>query len=221
MQLCTKFSAALAVAALVAMPDRAEGQALQQPDGWHTRAERFVAMPPGFHITTNPSVLFYHPDARAAGEFAVESEGFLFQGDSPNAYGVFIGGRNLDGDDAAWTSFEIAHDGTWVVRERRADETGAAVVTAVAGPAAGPVAVPGEEVTAKNVLSISADDEAVVFRLNGELIASLPRTDLAVDGIVGFRVGADLNLHLTTLSITSDGSTTAWAPAAEAGEGGR
>lgn len=223
MQLCTKFSTALAAAVLVAAPSGGGAQALEKPEGWQTRAERFVAMPPGFHITTSPSVLFYHPEAHAEGTFTVESEGYLFQGDSPNAYGIFLGGRNLDGDDATWTSFEIAHDGRWVVRNRAPDENGAAVVSEIAGPESGPVALPGDEVTAKNVLAVSADPESVAFRVNGETVLTIPRYDVPVDGIVGFRVGAGLNLHLTTLTVTAGGETTTWAPAREdaAEEGGR
>lgn len=191
----------------------ARAQSLSQPDGWEVRAERFVAMPPGFHITTSPAVLLYHPEARAEGEFEVATDGFLFQGESPHAYGLFVGGRDLGADDAAWTSFEIGHDGTWVVRSR--EFRGGAhgfVVEDLAGPEPGPVAVPGDETTAKNVLAVVARPDSVVFRLNGETVATLPRAELTVDGIVGFRVGADLNLHLVSLTIKSDGATTEWAP---------
>lgn len=203
-----------------ATPTGSAAQALSQPEGWRTRAERFVAMPPGFHITTTPSVLFYHPDARATGEFSVESEGFLFRGEATNTYGLFVGGRDLENDDAAWTSLEIGHEGIWVVRTRvRREGANGAEIVDLAGPSTGPVALPGDEVTAKNVLAIAVGPEQVEFRVNGQTVARLPRADLAVDGVVGFRAGAGLNLHLTTLSISSDGQTTNWAPA-RAGGGG-
>jgi hypothetical protein len=112
-----------------------------------------------------------------------------------------------------------------VVRERRSGEDGVHVVADLVGPEPGPVAVPGEEATAKNLLAAVVGEESVVFRLNGETVATLPRADLAVEGVVGFRVGAGLNLHLTTLTIETDGKTEAWAPAAtpqadDPGEGG-
>lgn len=215
----------ISLLALVALgvPEAAVGQALSQPDGWRTRAERFVAMPPGFHITTSPSVLFFHPDARAEGEFYVQSEGFLFRGDSPHSYGLFIGGRDLEGDDASWTSFEIAHDGTWAVRTRRfRDVQQGAEVVDVLGPEPGPVALPGAETTAKNELVIRAGAEEVAFEVNDQTVATLPRADLPVDGVVGFRVGADLNLHLTSLTIGQLGGDhlERWAPTAAAPEEG-
>lgn len=212
-----------ALAAALATPGFGEAQALSRPDGWRTQAERFVTMRPGFHITTTPSVLLYHPDARAEGSYRVESEGFLFVGDSPHTYGVFVGGSNLEADDATWTSFEIGRDGKWVVRtrENRGGTNGPMIVD-VAGPEAGPVVLPtGEDPTGKNVFGIDVDEDEARFRLNGETVLTLPRGELAFDGITGFRVGAGLNLHLTTLDVTSDSGTTHWAPAEDAaGDGG-
>jgi hypothetical protein len=43
---------------------------------------------------------------------------------------------------------------------------------------------------------------------------------LAEHCVAGFRVGADLNLHLLTLSITSGGETTRWAPEPDDGTEG-
>lgn len=154
MRFRTMFTICWGLAIAASLPGPATGQALSQPDGWQTRAERFVAMPPGFHITTSPSVLFYHPDAQAEGEYQVYSDGFLFPGDSPNPYGLVVG----------------------------ADE--------------------------------------VEFHVNGEAVAGLPRADLSVDGVVGFRVGAGLNLHLTTLTIARGDHLERWAPVAEQPEEG-
>lgn len=224
MNVCTKFMilGCVALAAELATPGSGAAQALSRPDGWRTQAERFVTMRPGFHITTTPSVLLYHPDARAQGTFGVESEGFLFVGDSPHTYGVFVGGRHLEADDAAWTSFEIGHEGNWVVRTRgNRGEAGAAAVAEVAGPEEGPVVLPSsEDPTGKNVLRIDVDESDVRFTLNGETVLTLPRGELALDGVTGFRVGTDLNIHLTTLDVVSGSKTTHWAPAAESGAGG-
>lgn len=214
MRVCKILLTGCALAACILVtPTAARTQSLSQPDGWEVRAERFVAMPPGFHITTSPSVLLYHPDARAEGEFAVETDGFLFRGDSPNAYGLFVGGRDLADDEATWISFEIALDGTWVVRRReyRGQEQGFAVVD-LAGPEPGPIVVPGEEQTARNAIGIVANPDVVEFRINEQTVVTFPRAELDVDGVTGFRVGAGLNLHLISLTIDSDGQATEWAP---------
>ena len=41
---------------------------------------RFVAMPPGWHVTTGPTTVLYHPDYQTKGNFTVEAEIFLFPG---------------------------------------------------------------------------------------------------------------------------------------------
>jgi hypothetical protein len=73
-----------------------------------------------------------------------------------------------------------------------------------------------EDPTGKNVLGIDVDDSEARFRLNGETVLTIPRGELALDGIAGFRVGAGLNLHLTTLDLTTEAGTTHWAPQREA-----
>lgn len=200
-------------ACVLVTPGAARAQSLSQPDGWEVRAERFVAMPPGFHITTSPSVLFYHPDARAEGEFEVITDGFVFRGDSPHAYGLFVGGRDLADDEATWVSFEIALDGTWVVRRReyRGQEQGFAVVD-LAGPEPGPIVVPGQEQTARNTIAVVAGSDRVEFQINHATVTTFPRAEMDVDGVTGFRVGAGLNLHLVSFTVSSDGDTTEWAP---------
>lgn len=202
------------LAILATLPGSAAAQALTQPAGWETRAERFVAMPPGFHITTSPSVLLYHPEARAEGTFRIESEAFLFPGDSPHRYGVFFGARNLDADDAVWTSFEIGLDGRWVVRTREVrDRQRGFEVVDLAGPAPGPVVLPEGENPARNALVVAAGREQVEFRLNGETVAALPRDAIPVDGVTGFRIGSELNLHVLSLTVETESGVERWAPA--------
>jgi hypothetical protein len=38
--------------------------------------------------------------------------------------------------------------------------------------------------------------------VNGQKVLSVPRADLATDGRVGFRIGKDMNLHITTFNVT-------------------
>jgi hypothetical protein len=43
----------------------------------------------------------------------------------------------------------------------------------------------------------------VDFMINGTKVASRPRADLAVDGVVGLRVNHNLNLHVSKLEVTA------------------
>jgi hypothetical protein len=38
--------------------------------------------------------------------------------------------------------------------------------------------------------------------VNGTKVLSVPRAEVPTDGRIGFRVGKDMNLHITTLNVT-------------------
>lgn len=71
---------------------------------------------------------------------------------------------------------------------------------------------PGGRETVTNVLAVEAGEREVRFFVNGEQVASLPRADVPVDGVVGLRVNHRLNLHVTTLAL--NGRNVAPEPAA-------
>ena len=69
-------------------------------------------MPPGFHVTTGPGTVLFHPDHAGKGNFSVEAEVFLFPGDSPSDYGIFVGGRDLDpAKSPSYIAFLVRRDG--------------------------------------------------------------------------------------------------------------
>ena len=60
----------------------------------------------------------------------------------------------------------------------------------------------GGEGTAKNILRVEVGPTEIAFSANGKDIANVPRAGLATDGVFGFRVGKDLNMHISTLDVT-------------------
>jgi hypothetical protein len=159
----------------------------------------YVAMPPDWHITTRPGTTLYHPAHTGRGQFRVQSEAFLFPGTSTAEYGVFVGGRDLDGTAApSYTAFVARRDGRIAVLKRTAAGTTALVDWTANG---GAVPHPGEG-TAKNVFTVEALASEVVFLVNEAEVARLPRTEVNLDGFVGLRAGADMNLHVSTFDVT-------------------
>ena len=204
------FVAALLVAAVAAAA--AAGQ-LKTPADWKWRLDtpgavveaatpgaadaRFVAMPPGWHVTTGPGVLLYHPDYLGKGNFAVEAEIFLFPGDSQEEYGLFLGGRNLGPSESP----------TYVAFVARRDGKGAAIQRGGAAPAvewqANDAILPHSGTDAvKNILRVEVGAVTVVFSANGKEVLRMPRAGLALDGPFGFRVGQGINLHASRLDVT-------------------
>lgn len=180
------------------------------PDGWQVRADgaaaagkvSFVDMPPGWHITTGPSVILYDPARTATGAYRVRSESFLFDpGTRREGYGLLIGGRGLDGAGQRYTYFLIRRSGEFLIK-RRAGQTLSTVRDWTPHDAILQYDARGASQTAKNVLGIDVTAADVVFLVNDREVARVPRAEVDTEGIVGLRVNHQLNLHVSTLEVT-------------------
>jgi len=189
-------------------PVATAAQDLERPPGWIVRADdpaadvesalRFEAMPPGWHVTTGPAVLLYDPAATAAGSFRLEAETYRFPGDSAAGFGFFLGGSDLDCPRPDYFAFLVDRNGRFELHHR-AGEAHHSVVERTAHPAV----VPWTEGTAKNVLAAEVRPDTVRFFVNGEEVAAFAREPyMEFDGVVGLRVGADVNLHVSRLEVT-------------------
>jgi hypothetical protein len=199
--------------ALLAAP--LSGQDLERPEGWKVRFDRpgsseadlemFVSMPPGWHITTGPSAIFWDPSLEASGAYRLEMEVFLFDPEGRReAFGVFFGGHDLEGPDQAYTYFLIRDGGEFLIKRRQGADTptlqGWAAHSAIRS-----FADRGDDASVKNVLAVEVDEENVRFAVNGSEVATLPRSEVDIDGTVGIRVNHRLNVHVSRLEVTPAG----------------
>ena len=185
-------------------------QDLERPDDWQVRfdepgaseeqLEMFVSMPPGWHVTSGPAAIYWGPEMEASGEYRIEMEVFLFepQGMMREAFGFFAGGLGLDGDDIEYTYFLIRDGGEFIVKRREGPDAPTIL------PWTGHEAIlgwadRGDGATAKNILAAEADVDEVRFFVNDAQVAALPRSEVAMDGMYGFRVNHMLNLHISRL----------------------
>lgn len=160
----------------------------------------FVAMPPGWHITSNPGVVIYHPTHTGSGLYRLQSQAFLFPGTGQEEYGIFIGGRDLEQGSAtpSYTAFVARRDGRVAVFKRAGDATTALIDWKVNDAA---VAHPGEG-TAKNIFKVEVLTSEVVFSVNDKEVARVPKAQVTTDGQFGFRAGANMNLHVSSFDAT-------------------
>lgn len=188
------------------------GQDFQRPSGWMTRfddpsatedqLEMFVEMPPGWHVTSGPAAIYYAPDQTASGDFRAEMEVYLFDpGERREAFGLFLGGRDLQGAAQAYSYFLIRNGGQYIVKRREGAEA-PTVRPWTSHEAIMSYADRGDEASIKNVLAVEARGPQVHLFVNGEEVASVPRSDFGVDGTWGFRVNHGLNLHISRLEVT-------------------
>jgi hypothetical protein len=198
-----------------AAPARKE---LQRPADWVTRADEgddaaatlyFVSMPPGWHITTGPGVILYDPAKSCQVPCRIEAEIYLFPGKSEGGYGVFFEGVGLDSQEGPnYDTLLLRWDGAvaranWINGKRvppsRWEPHFAHRVAK---------ALPDKPV--KNVITIDFGEEdgrrVGRFLVNGESVRTeyfrpnLPRR-LPHGGLVGLRVDAGVNIHVTRLDV--------------------
>ena len=191
-------------------PPAQECPDLPFPEGWQVRFDRegasmdalcLVAMPPGVHVTTGPAMIAYHPDSVASGDFRIESETYLFDpGGRREAFGLFIGGGDLQGPDQRYTYFLLREGGQFLVKSRSGTATPVVQGWTAHQAIVSYAGKPEDASTAKNVLALEADGDQLRFFVNGEQVWSGPRGDLATDGVFGLRVNHRLNLHVTTIT---------------------
>ncbi len=183
----------------------------ERPSGWQVRFDQpsmpdstlyFVTMTPGWRVTTGPASILYDPAQTAAGEYRIKSEILLFPGERREGFGVFLGGRNLADDDQSYLYFLIRKDGQYLIKRREGAET-STIQPWTAHSAI--VQHDGGEGTAKNVMEIEVGPNEIGFIVNGVEVTTIPRAELATDGVVGLRVNHHLNLHVSELTIMGSG----------------
>ncbi len=159
----------------------------------------FVQMPPGWHITMGPGGVLYDPRYFGEGIFTLESQIFHFPNSSNGEYGFMVGGADLEGAGAHYVVFAVRGDGSVAAWERRggqdrllADWRRAEAVH----PADGKVVI-------GNLFKLSVTSKEAVLKANGLDVLVLPLAGLSLDGQFGFRVGRGVNLHASTLNVTS------------------
>lgn len=194
---------------LLTGPLAAQHEERTPPPTWKVRPDHatasmddlyYVDMPPGWHVTTGPAAILYDPARVGEGTFTIDTEIFQFPSARVHeAYGIFFGGRDLEGDAQAYVYFLIRGDGRFLVKQR----TGSTAETLVPWTAHEAIVLrdDGDE-NIKNTLRVVAGAETVTFFVNGTEVASVPRAGLESDGIVGLRVNHSVNLHVTNLDVT-------------------
>jgi hypothetical protein len=196
---------ALVLLAVTAAPLAAQDASF--PPGWVVRADdpagtataiAFAAMPPGWHVTTGPAAILYDPARVASGAFRIEAETYRFPGGLESGFGILLGGNDLAGPVADYFAFLIDGTGRFELHHRAGEER-----HPVAERAAHPAVVAWTEGTAHNVLAAEVRPDSVRFFVNAEEVAAFEREPyMDFDGVVGLRVGADVDLHVARLDVT-------------------
>jgi hypothetical protein len=190
-----------------APPRPAAGQGIEV-GGWWARLDdpkeartglKFVTMGTGLRATTGPNVILYDPEEDWEGPYTTKATMTMTKPASHQvAYGLFVGGQELDTDKQRYTYFVIRQDGRYLIRKR----TGATTAN-VAGDWADHASIqkPDAQGSQTNELAIAVGRETVTFMANGQTVATQPRSAVDAVGISGLRIGHGLDVQIEGFSV--------------------
>lgn len=159
---------------------------------------RYVVSGNSWEITTGPAHLLYSPMHAASGSYTANATfEQLERPRHPEAFGIFIGGRDLDGPNQTYTYFLVRGTGEAFAQRR----DGANLTRLVAW--APNQAVPAADETGRQTyrLQVVVHPDSVRFVVNDAVALALPKGDLPTDGIAGLRVNHNLRLRVTPLQV--------------------
>jgi len=173
------------------------------PAGWTVRADRgdasgakIEAMGKGLHVTTGPAIILYRSDTDGKGPFhTLATFTQTKPSQHPEGYGLFAGGRGLDGTARQYVYFLVRQDGSYLIKRRDGEKT---TDISKGWVKHGAVKQPDAKGTATNLLEIDHKRDAarVAFLVNGKEVYATDAKNLDLDGIVGIRTNHNLDVHV-------------------------
>jgi hypothetical protein len=162
-------------------------------------AAKYTASGGSWDIVTGPAHIVYRPEDVATGNYTASAT--IDQLEKPahrEAFGLFIGGKDLDKPTQAYTYFVVAGTGELLVKVRDGDKT-RDVIKWTASPD-----VPKADASGKASYALGAQvtGDAVKFMVNGKQVASVSKVGLPTEGIAGLRVNHNLHVKASPISIT-------------------
>jgi hypothetical protein len=146
---------------------------------------------------TGPAGIYYKPDMKAQGDYEVSASfSQLDPSDTPEEFGLFIAGADLDKDTQHYTCFLVRQDAKFLIQKR----TGAATKAAVAWRPVPAMKEP-KGVKTTNTLIVRAHGSAVRFFIGEKEVAKLTRAQVGGDGIVGLRINHNLHVQVSKFEV--------------------
>ena len=208
---------AAAVAAIVSAPIGAQRQADPDrkvagggtlPSGWKGRVDagaslsgvKMMPMGGGMHFMTGPAGIYYKPTDQASGTYEARATFTQMKpAEHPEAYGLIIGGANLEGAGQKYTYFLIRQDGKYLIK-RRAGESTPTVADWTDNAAIRKADNSGKM---SNTLAIEVGKDKVRFLVNGTEVTTADTAKVDTAGIAGLRINHNLNVHVEGFTVKS------------------
>ena len=155
----------------------------------------------GFQYVGGPAGTLWMPGQTASGDYTLSA---AFTQNEPAShttfYGLIFGGSDLGDPTQRYLYFQVAQNGTFLIKERTGDETedlegGETEHAAVQTPPEGGSAV--------NALEVRVAGDTVSYVVNDTVVHTTPRTGVfaATDGVVGARVNHVLDVTVSNFQV--------------------
>jgi hypothetical protein len=183
-------------------PDHAQ-QGGTVPAGWTVRADegeasgaKIQTMGKGLHVTTGPAIILYRANTDGSGPFhTLATFTQTKPSKHPEGYGLFVGGKDLEGAAQQYLYFLVRQDGNYLIKRRDGEKTSDVSKGWVQSAA---VKKPDAKGSATNLLEVDnkRDPSRVAFLVNGQEVYATDAKGMALDGIVGIRTNHNLDVHI-------------------------
>jgi len=185
------------------------------PAGWSmrlddkdaTKSAKFVKMGTGYHVTSGGAAIYWRPADVEKDNFTVsanfhQTKKNVGHGDHGEAYGVFVGGRDLNNPaKETYLYFEARQDGMYLINHRAGTE-----VHKLVNWTASPAVHKFDDSPNTNTLAIKVAPDSVRFVVNGTEVHAISRKEITdPSGVAGLRVNHNLDVHVADFSVKAGG----------------
>jgi hypothetical protein len=160
---------------------------------------RYLPSSGNLDVTTGPAHIVYAAKDTASGAYTASATITQLEAPRhPEAYGVFVGGRDLDKPSRIYTYFVVRGTGEFLVKTRDGAKTNN--VVSWSGNSAVPKADSAGKATYRLAVRVAAD--SVRFLVNDKQVASVKAGTVPTDGVAGLRVNHNLHVLTSPVSIS-------------------
>lgn len=179
---------------------------------------RLATMGAGMHVTTGPSMTYWNPANKAAGDYTVKAtfteSDYMGLNNHSHPYGIVIAGNDLGTAKQSYLYCAAYGDGRFIVRGFGEPQAPPAPATGsfqmngrgAANAAVNKAAAKGSSVTQEIAMSVKGDK--VSCSINGTEVASYTKVEViapgklaSTDGVYGIRFGHNTDAMVTGFTI--------------------
>jgi hypothetical protein len=160
---------------------------------------RYLPSSGNLDVTTGPAHIVYAAKDTARGAYTVTATITQLEAPRhPEAYGVFVGGHDLDKPVRTYTYFVVRGTGEFLVKTRDGAKTNN--VMSWSANSAVPKADSAGKATYRLAVRVAAD--SVRFLVNDKQVAAVKAGTVPTDGVAGLRINHNLHVLTSPVSIS-------------------